>query len=60
MSATMIHVQAMMADAWATAITVFGPDAGMALAEREALAVRTCSHDGVERLSAAFAAMLGE
>lgn len=38
--ATVLHPQCMAADAWATALTVAGPDAGMAMAAREGLAVR--------------------
>lgn len=39
-SVTVLHDSAMMADAWATAITVLGPDRGMALATRHDLAAR--------------------
>ncbi|MEC3948622.1 FAD:protein FMN transferase [Sphingobium sp. HWE2-09] len=39
-SVTILHDQAMLADAWATAITVMGPDKGMALATRHDLAAR--------------------
>jgi len=39
-SASVLHPSAMHADAWASALTVLGPEAGMALAEREHLAVR--------------------
>lgn len=53
---------AMRADAWATALTVLGQDAGMALAERECLAVRYLRRDEEGRLresmSAAFRAHL--
>ena len=38
-SVTVIHPSCMMADAFATAVDVLGPDAGMALAEREKLPV---------------------
>ncbi|MEM0955480.1 MAG: FAD:protein FMN transferase [Pseudomonadota bacterium] len=38
-SVTVIHSSATMADAWATALTVLGADAAMALAEKEQLAV---------------------
>lgn len=37
-SVTVIAEQAMLADAWATALLVLGPDAGMGLAESEGLA----------------------
>ncbi|MDO7836206.1 FAD:protein FMN transferase [Sphingobium sp. HBC34] len=39
-SVTVLHDSAMMADAWATAITVLGPDKGMTLATRHDLAAR--------------------
>ncbi|HUD91600.1 FAD:protein FMN transferase [Sphingobium sp.] len=39
-SVTVLHDSAMLADAWATAITVMGPEHGMALATRHALAAR--------------------
>ena len=55
---------AMHADAWATALTVLGEDAGMALAEREGLAVRYLARDGEgrlrERMTDAFRAHLAQ
>lgn len=39
-SVSVIHASAMLADAWATALTVLGPDEGLALATREKLAAR--------------------
>ena len=57
-SVSVIHASCMHADAWATALGVLGP-AGMALAEREALAVRMLVRDGGEYLSPALRAMLG-
>lgn len=56
-AATVLHAQCMLADAWATALTVLGPEAGMAAARRENLAARIVSDDG-ELLSPALAAML--
>ncbi|RZF63357.1 FAD:protein FMN transferase [Sphingomonas populi] len=60
-SLSVLHPSAMIADAWASALTVLGPDAGAALATREGLAVR-CVYRveaGVrEWLSPALAAML--
>jgi thiamine biosynthesis lipoprotein len=51
---------AMHADAWATALTVLGEAAGMALAEREGLAVRYLRRDSKgqlqERMNDAFRA----
>lgn len=52
---------AMLADAWATALTVLGPEAGAEVAAREGLAARILWRDGEsmrETLSPAFAAML--
>lgn len=39
-SASVIHASAMLADAWATALTVLGPDEGAAFAAREGLTAR--------------------
>lgn len=47
---TVVASDAMHADAWATALTVLGETAGMALAEREGLAVRYLGRDGDGRL----------
>ena len=58
---TVIHADCMRADAWSTALTVLGPDAGAALADRLGLAARLLVRDGegfVERRSAAFDALL--
>jgi thiamine biosynthesis lipoprotein len=61
-SVTVLHAECMLADAWATALTVLGPEAGMALAAREGLAahmvVRNADGFG-EHLSPEFAGMLG-
>ncbi|MEG3180912.1 FAD:protein FMN transferase [Sphingomonas sp. LT1P40] len=61
-SVTVIHNQCMHADAWASALTVLGPDEGMALAEREGLAahmlVRKAGQPR-ELLSLALLGMLG-
>lgn len=60
-SATILHSSCMMADAWATALTVLGPDEGMALAGREDLAARLIVRDGSahrELLSPRLEAML--
>jgi hypothetical protein len=51
----------MIADAWASALAVLGPDAGMALAAREALPVRMIARDAKglsETISPALAAMM--
>lgn len=61
-SVTVLHPQAMLADAWATALTVLGPVEGMAAAEREGLAAHMVERTGAggrEHWSPAFAAMLG-
>lgn len=60
-SVTVLHDSAMLADAWATAITVLGPDKGMALATRHDLAARLALRmdDGAhEYMTPALAAML--
>ena len=56
-SVSVLHAECMMADAWATALTVLGPE-GMALAEREGLAMQMLLADGRELLSPVFEAML--
>ncbi|MDG2525525.1 FAD:protein FMN transferase [Stenotrophomonas sp. HITSZ_GD] len=58
---SVVAADATHADAWATAMTVLGPEEGLALAERLHLAVRFLSRDGTglrERLSPAFEALL--
>lgn len=57
-SASVIATDCMTADAWATALTVLGREAGLALANREGLAIRLVMADGSEALSDALAAML--
>ncbi|MGW8204226.1 FAD:protein FMN transferase [Sphingomonas bisphenolicum] len=60
-SVTVLHDSAMLADAWATAITVMGPDRGMALATRHDLAAQLVLRtDGgaQEYMTPALAAML--
>ncbi|CAM8643233.1 FAD:protein FMN transferase [Sphingobium cupriresistens] len=60
-SVTVLHDSAMMADAWATAITVMGADRGMALATRHDLAARLVQRTGdgaQEYMTPALAAML--
>ncbi|QDG71022.1 FAD:protein FMN transferase [Janthinobacterium tructae] len=62
-SVTVVHQQCMAADAWSTALTVLGPDAGMALAEEQGLAARFLQRDGDgyhETLSSHMLAMLDE
>src|SRR5574343_218154 len=63
-SVTVIHPQCMAADAWSTALTVLGPQAGLRLAEQQGLAARLlCRHaDGTfsETLSSAFVSMLDQ
>ncbi len=62
-SVTVVHEQCMAADAWSTALTVLGPDAGMALAEEQGLAARFLQRDGDgyhETLSSHMLAMLDE
>ncbi len=60
-SVTVVHAHCMAADAWSTALTVLGPEAGLALADRLGLAARFVlrTPDGyAEHLSAAFQQML--
>ncbi|WP_188065139.1 FAD:protein FMN transferase [Sphingobium sp. KCTC 72723] len=60
-SVTVLHDSAMMADAWATAITVMGQQRGMALATRHGLAARLVRRDGgrgIEYMTPTLAAML--
>lgn len=61
-SVTVLHPQCMAADAWSTALTVLGPEAGMQLAEQQGLAARfVCRHDAhtfTETFSRAFRSML--
>ncbi|KPC54196.1 FAD:protein FMN transferase [Amantichitinum ursilacus] len=60
-SVTVLHEQCMLADAWSTALTVLGPQAGMEMARRHQLAARFVvrSADGFrETLSPAYLEML--
>jgi thiamine biosynthesis lipoprotein len=60
-SVSVLHREAMLADAWATALTVLGAP-GMALAEEQGLAVHMVTREGEafsERISATLQAMLG-
>lgn len=57
-SVTVLHAECMLADAWATALTVLGPEAGLVVAEREALAMQMVVRGEGEILSPAFAVML--
>ncbi|KMM74011.1 thiamine biosynthesis protein ApbE [Xanthomonas sp. NCPPB 1128] len=58
---TVVAADAMRADAWATALSVLGVDAGLTCAERDGLAVRfLVRQEGAvhERVSRAFAALM--
>jgi len=58
---TVIHADCMRADAWSTALSVLGPEDGVALADRLGLAARLLVREAdgfVERRSAAFDALL--
>lgn len=60
-SVTVLHRECMLADAWSTALTVLGPEAGMDLARRKGLAARFLvrTPEGFrERVSPAYAEML--
>ncbi len=56
-SVTVLHPSCMLADAWATALTVLGPDEGMAAAEAQGLTAHMIADDE-EHMSAAWRAML--
>lgn len=58
LACSVIHASAMLADGWASALSVAGVQRGMALAERHRLPVRWVLEDGREALSPALAAML--
>ncbi|AHE56857.1 FAD:protein FMN transferase [Sphingomonas sanxanigenens] len=60
-SVTVLHPHCIYADAWATALTVLGPAAGMALAEKRGLAVRMLVRQPrpAELISPALAAICG-
>jgi len=62
-SVTVVHESAMAADAWSTALTVLGPQQGLAAAERKRLAARFLVREGEglrEILSSPFQNMLEE
>ena len=56
-SVTVLHRDCMMADGWATALTVLGPDAAIALADVQGLAACVVAGDR-EHVSRAWRAML--
>ncbi|MBN1512300.1 MAG: FAD:protein FMN transferase [Phycisphaerae bacterium] len=60
-SVTVVDSRAMVADAWATALMVLGPDEGYNLAEARGMAalflVRSAEEDIVERATSAFSAL---
>ena len=56
-SVTVLHRQCMIADGWATALTVLGAEAGIALANERDLAACILAN-GREHVSRAWAAML--
>ncbi|WP_442679491.1 FAD:protein FMN transferase [Sphingomonas sp. ASY06-1R] len=60
-SVSVLHPSAMIADAWASALAVLGPRAGMALAARETVAARMIARDAdglCETITPALAAMM--
>jgi thiamine biosynthesis lipoprotein len=59
-SVSVIAAGALTADAWATALTVLGPDAGIALATERGIAARIVVAAGGERLTPALEAMLAD
>jgi thiamine biosynthesis lipoprotein len=56
-SVTVVHRSCMMADGWATALTVLGPEAAIALADEQRLAACVIAGD-TEYLSRAWSGML--
>lgn len=61
-SVSVVHRTAALADAWATALNVLGPDEGLTLAEREGLAALFLVRDEagfVPRATSAFTALRG-
>jgi len=62
-SVTVLHKSAMLADAWATALTAIGPDAALLVAQEQGLAVYLISREAdvlVVDYNPAFAAYLPE
>ncbi len=60
-SVTVVHISCMAADAWSTALTVLGLEAGLALAERQGLAARFVARSASglhEHLSGSMRSML--
>jgi thiamine biosynthesis lipoprotein len=62
-SVTVLHEHAALADGWATALNVLGPEAGLTLARQEQLAVLMLEYDGEvfrELTTPNFDAILGK
>lgn len=62
-SVTVFHASAMTADAWATALTVLGPEEGLAIATACGLAAQIVARTAegvIEHLTPAFIAMMDE
>lgn len=59
-SASVIHPSALVADAWATALTVMGAEAGVAAATAAGIAGRIVMAGGAEHLTPVLAAMLAD
>lgn len=58
LACSVIHAQAMMADGWASAMSVLGPEKGRDMADGLGLAVRWVMADGAERLSRTLCDMI--
>lgn len=58
LACSVIHPHAMIADGWASALSVLGPDRGREMADRRGLAARWVMADGGEVLSAALHDMI--
>lgn len=58
LACSVLHPQAMIADGWASALSVLGPERGRAMLDRWDLAVRWVMEDGGEVLSPGLDAMI--
>ncbi len=59
-AATVVHDSTMLADGWATALTVAGSHAAIALADTLGLSARIVTRNGHDRLSRSLSAMIDE
>ncbi|HZU64806.1 MAG TPA: FAD:protein FMN transferase [Novosphingobium sp.] len=59
-SCSVVHASAMIADGWASALTVLGPEAGLEMANRQGLAARLVLRGGAEVISTPLRALLAD